>query len=503
MNDRTPIVLALTLATALGCGDSTGETADEGSSSGVTTGGPTTGPTIATTTDADSTGTTEVTSVDSTSTEATTVGGDAEIEVSIAARPVASGDAYELSDPVDVGAMGDAVTVTIDNIGGSDLSIASVVLGGGDVDSFVLDDSGLAAVVAPGASTSVTVALAPGNGGRKSTLLTIDNDDADEGTYAIDLRARTTPNTYRELLPATAPSPRFNTALAATDDGRVVLLGGRGADSVRLADTWVYDVEANEWTELLPTTAPGFRDAHDIAYVGGGLVVLFGGNATNGPTPMPFDDTWVLDLATGEWTELMPAASPPARFQHAMVGTADGVAILYGGRVEFGVELSDTWMFDPTTQTWTDLAPASAPGPRSAFPLVYDGIGTLAITGGTVNSSALTDETWLYDIAGNDWTMVAATDQGVRFTHVGAWLEAGVVTFSGKYDVFENPVAGTWLYDATADAWSDLAPATEPAPRLAARMVSVGNDKAILFGGLLVNADNTSAVNETWEYVGP
>src|SRR5690606_16545527 len=129
--------------------------------------------------------------------------------------------------------------------------------------------------------------FAPDNGGRKSAQVTIDSDDPDEGTYSFTVSARTTPNAWRQLEPASPPSPRFNTGLAATDDGRVLLFGGRGADGARTADTWVYDVEAGEWTEMLPAIAPSARDAHGMAYVGGGIVVLFGGNETNGPDETP------------------------------------------------------------------------------------------------------------------------------------------------------------------------------------------------------------------------
>lgn len=510
MHDRTRILsttaltagLALAMTASLGCGDSTGEPADGSTSSGDTTAGPTTSPTVTNTQTSLPDTTTEATSLDSTTSEPTTAGGPAEIEVSIDTLPVESGGSYDLVGSVDVGDM-DEVTVTIDNAGGSDLAIAGITLDEGITSHFALDDTGLDAVVPAGGSTSVTVAFAPGNGGRKAALLTIESDDTDEGTFTIELRARTTPNAYRALEPDTAPAPRFNVGLAATDDGRVLLFGGRGTDGVRLADTWVYDVEANTWTELSPPAAPSARDAHALAHVGGGVFVLFGGNLTNGPDESPQGDTWTFDLAAEAWTEQMPATAPPARFQHGMVEAGDGTAILYGGRVDFGVELSDTWAYDAATETWTDLAPLASPGPRSAFALAFDGAGTLVQVGGTVESSAITDETWRYDVAGNEWTMGAAAGLGAQFTNAAAWLEAGVIVTSGKTDIFGEPMPGTWVYDATADAWSDVTPKSEPAPRFAHRMVFVGGDKAILFGGLLVNVGPGSAVDETWEYVGP
>ncbi|MCA9704968.1 MAG: hypothetical protein KDK70_03850 [Myxococcales bacterium] len=497
MNESLRVPLCLVLLAALGCGDDTTPPVDD--TTGSTTMAPTTGTSMPT-----GTVTLDTTQgpLDSSGDSSTTASGDAEIEVSVEAQPVPSGGSAELPDPVAVGAMG-MVTITIDNVGGADLTIASVTLDTGDLASFVLDDGGLAPVVEAGGSTSVTVAFVPINGGRKSVGVTIASDDADEGDYAIALLGRTSPNTYRQLMPETSPSPRFNAGLTATDDGRVVLFGGRGADGIRLADTWVYDVDQNEWTDQLVVDAPSARDTHTLAYLGGGRVLLFGGNETNGPDETPLSDTWVFDLGTQAWTELLPATSPPARFQHAMTAVGEDLVLLQGGRVDFGVELADTWMFDATTEDWTDLAPPVDPGVRSAFTLSFDGVDTVAMVGGTVASSSLTDETWLYDVAANAWTMGALTSLGTQFNHAAAWLDGGLVVFAGKNDIFSEPVPGTAAYDADADAWVDLMPARAPASRFSHGAVAVGSDKALLFGGLLFNGGPGSATDELWEYVGP
>jgi Galactose oxidase, central domain len=182
----------------------------------------------------------------------------------------------------------------------------------------------------------------------------------------------------------------------------------------------------------------------------------------------------------------------------------DGTAILYGGRPEFGMELSDTWVFDGAAQVWTDLAPPTAPGPRSAFALASDGAGTLLLVGGTTDGNTFTDETWTYDVAGNAWTMGTAAGLGAQFNNAAAWLDASTfVAWSGKLDCCGNPAPGTWAYDVDVDTWTDLAPRSEPAPRFSHRMVSVGGNKVIVFGGLMINADFSSATAETWEYVGP
>lgn len=508
MKPHARIIHLCTFTFAIACGDSTGETTDgstSASSSTGTTAEPTTTPVDTTQTQSTEPDPTVATSLDSTDGNTTAVGA-AEIEVSIEGRTVSDGGTYSIATPVDVGAMGEAVTVTIENVGTAELSVGAVVLQAGDTAHFVLDDAELDGTLSPGASTSVALAFVPGNGGRKQVELRIDSDDADEAEHTVLVGATSTPNLWRDLEPATLPPARFNAALAATDDGRILLFGGRLASGMRVADTWLFDVEAGDWTELAPPDAPSARDASAMAFVGNDAIVLFGGNETSGPggSVTPLADTWIFDLAAATWTELAPDTSPPARFQHAMAAIDEDTAILQGGRSEFMMELPDTWSFDGASQTWTDLAPAMGPGPRSAFALASDGAGRLVMVGGSTDSVTFVDETWIYAAAANTWTMGAGAGLGTQFNNAAAWLAGdGFVAFSGKLVFDGNPVPGTWGYSAGADAWTDLAPATEPAPRFSHRMVSVGGNKAIMFGGLLVNADLASATAETWEYVGP
>lgn len=509
MTIYTRILHVTALTVALGCGDDTGGTGDETgstSSTTATTAEPTTSPVDTGQTQTTEPDPTVATSLDSSSGGSTTAAEPADIEVSIEGQLVASGDLYAMATPADVGAMGETVTLTLENVGGADLAIAGVSAAAGATAHFTLDDGTLDGSLTPGASTSVTVTFAPINGGRKQVEIRIDSDDPDESEYTVVIEATTTPNTWRDIGPTNIPPARFNAAMAATDDGRVLLFGGRTAGGMRVSDTWLLDVEAGEWTELAPPEAPSARDASAMAWVGNDAIVLFGGNETSGPggSVTPLADTWIFDLAAGTWTELTPPASPSARFQHAMVTLSDGIAVLQGGRSEFMMEVADTWQFDGATQAWTDLAPTMGPGTRSAFGLASSGDGMVVMVGGSTDSTTYVDETWVYDAAANAWTMGAAAGLGTQFNNAAAWLDGETfVAYSGKPDCCSNPVPGTWAYDADADTWTDLAPAIEPAARFSHRMVSVGGNKAIMFGGLLVNADFGSASAATWEYVGP
>jgi Galactose oxidase, central domain len=441
---------------------------------------------------------------DSTSSDSgETLGEDAEIEVSIDGRVIAAGDSFALPDAVPVGELGPAVTVTVENTGGADLHVGGVLVMGPDIAHVALDQAGLAATIAGGESSTFTVTFTPQNGGIKDVVLSIASDDADENPYDIAFTARTPANTYHLIEVVDGPSGRFNAALEDLGDGRLLLFGGRDAAGAWLSDTWIFDVEASSWTELVPALSPPPRNAHDMARVDASTVVMFGGTAATGGGALA--DTWSFDIATEAWSSVS-GPMPPPRFQHGMVAIGGSLALLYGGRTSIGMEIGDTWIFDAGALSWSNVAPPGAPPTNSAFAFAFDGADTVTMFGGFQNNIPL-DQTWNYTVSTNSW--VAATpagSPGARAVLGGEYLAAGqMVVFSGKLgECCVNPSSGTFAYDPIADSWSTITPPGEPSPRFSYAIAPVaGEDKMILFGGLLANTGVATALAETWEYVGP
>lgn len=113
-----------------------------------------------------------------------------EISVLLDANDVASGGTLSFGS-VQNGSVSTR-TLTIQNTGLADLTITlPVVLSGTAAGSYSILQAPVA-TVAPGASTTCIVRLAPTTEGAKPALLTITNDDASEGTYTINLNATVT-----------------------------------------------------------------------------------------------------------------------------------------------------------------------------------------------------------------------------------------------------------------------------------------------------------------------
>ena len=392
--------------------------------------------------------------------------------------------------------MGASVTVTVENVGESPLTISGLT----GADHFRVDQAGLASTLGAGESTGFSVALEPATGGILQGVITLTSDDPDEGEFTIEVQGHTTPNTFRQIVSSSAPTARFNSELAALSDGRVVMFGGRDNSGVYLGDTWIFDSSTGEWSELSISSAPSARDAHQLVALDGDIVLLYGGKDNLDE----MEDTWTLDVAAGSWTQLT-TTSPGARFRHHMVSLGEA-ALMVAGRptTSASTEVNDTWIFDTVSNSWRDRSPVTSPGATSAAAMAFDGDDTVILYGGFVGGPL--DETWRYSISANAWTeSTSLTSPGERAALSGAMLSAGMVVFSGKLNsCCVDPSGGTFLYDVGEDSWSDLEPAAEPSPRYSYAMVAIpGANKAIIFGGQTLNAGPGSALNETWEYVGP
>jgi len=161
-------------------------------------------------------------------------------------------------------------------------------------------------------------------------------------TWAYDPGA----NTWTNLNPSgSLPPPRGQGGMVYDSrSGLVILFGGSNHDAW-FNDTWTYDPAANTWTELSPTgDLPTARHRFGLAYDSGkDRVVLFGGTDVDRNF---YNDTWIYDPNANTWTELIQSgAGPGARTGTAMVyDSLSGDLILFGG-LGGGSSLNDLWAY--------------------------------------------------------------------------------------------------------------------------------------------------------------
>ena len=96
-----------------------------------------------------------------------------------------------------------------------------------------------------------------------------------------------------------------------TSRGQTVLFGGGrpGFNSGNLSETWIWD--GTNWTQKLPAASPPARDSAGMVFdAARGQVVLFGGFRGD-ISVLPNSDTWLWNGSS--WTQVLPPAWPPER----------------------------------------------------------------------------------------------------------------------------------------------------------------------------------------------
>jgi hypothetical protein len=171
--------------------------------------------------------------------------------------------------------------------------------------------------------------------------------------------------------------------------------------------TWSYDAGKNQWQELAgwDTAGTGRTGCYKLVYDRGSKrVILFGG------LPMDNNATWTFDVVKRQWAQVKVAGpSPRGRIYHHMVyDEKNKKTVLFGGAGgKYGKDtthLNDTWAFDSSTNTWTEMKPATSPPPRDRGAMAYDAAnGVCVLVGGKMGPDRNYEDTWVYDLANNEW----------------------------------------------------------------------------------------------------
>jgi len=119
-----------------------------------------------------------------------------------------------------------------------------------------------------------------------------------------------------------------------------------------------------------------------MAYIGDDQILLFGG-VISGSNKV--DDTWIYDLSANTWTQKSPVGDvkPSARAEHGMAYIGDDQVLVFGGNLSSDPWTSDeTWVYDLSANTWTLKSPSSKPSARRSHTMVYIGSDQVLLFGG-------------------------------------------------------------------------------------------------------------------------
>jgi hypothetical protein len=317
-----------------------------------------------------------------------------------------------------------------------------------------------------------------------------------------------------ELKRAPLPAPRTYSLLVWEAESRrfVLLGGGEEPNSDHEEAIWTASPNGRRW-RLAGALAPGDLDsaAYDSRRDRILVWVSFRYQPEGAEVPaFEMDttaETWSYRLDSGKWERLATAGSPPRGiFGTRMSYDAESDRfVLFGGFSALSFEWShDTWVFDPTTATWSSASPATHPTGRNYHGQVYDPQGDrVLVVAGFDETFTVTNDVWAYDTDANVWTRIDAGDGPARdypaVAHMGSsgrLLLFGGVTYGPAFE--EITQGDTWEYDLRSNQWQRIDASDAPFARAwHAIGWSPKSREVVIFGG---GSDRFTMTNEVWAY---
>src|SRR5207249_10360479 len=134
-------------------------------------------------------------------------------------------------------------------------------------------------------------------------------------------------------------------------------------------------------------------------------MILFGGY--DGVAGALSNQTWAFNFQANEWTNLQPDRHPSARSRQGMAFDAQSDrTILFGGLTAEGDYSSETWAYRSSGNSWANMTSEVRPPGRRSPGMVYDAAADRIILFGGYDSSSgiVYNDTWAYDFESNSST---------------------------------------------------------------------------------------------------
>ena len=284
----------------------------------------------------------------------------------------------------------------------------------------------------------------------------------------------------------------------------IILFGGnRGnGDNSILDSVWKYNISGSEWVEISPEVSPISRYNHGMVYLpGNNSILLFGGRRNIDHTEL--DDTWIFDLITNTWEEIFLTIKPPARqFSSITYDTHSKRVLIFGGFGLNEVLINDLWEFTPENNTWKELAPVSSPQSRYGHSLIYRSATDKAYLFGG-RTLGLNNDLWEFDPSQNTWNSVTTSPKPLqRYLHCMEYSSESDLGFLFGGDNENTPdraLYDTWIYNFTANSWTEIQPETSPQARIIYSMCyDTTQNQVYIYGGL--TDDYQRCLSDFWKY---
>lgn len=285
---------------------------------------------------------------------------------------------------------------------------------------------------------------------------------------------------------------------------RMIIFGGWSSTPYNsLNDIWQLDLSNDTWTQLFPSgSRPGTRAAHVGVYDSRRhRMIIHGGNNW---WQTWYRDTWAYDLTTNTWTQLATSGAPSYnRFSHA--GVYDPVRdrlVVFGGlcgSVSSNWHSNDVWALDLTSLTWSQLFPGGTPPSPRQSRGIYDVINDRMIVGdGGLGLGGATD-LWALDFSANQWIQLASPPGD--FAKAGFAIDPSrrLIAYTNGLGAAGDRPDRSLVYDVAANSWPTPNILGPYPPQYSGEAVSLvfdpSNGRFVQFGG---GYSLRQTFNDTW-----
>jgi hypothetical protein len=199
-----------------------------------------------------------------------------------------------------------------------------------------------------------------------------------------------------------------------------------------------------------------------------------------------------------DWINMTPEHLPPSRNEYGLAyDKTSEVMVLFGGNV-IGEGLSnETWEYDYAGNNWTRVQTNGTPSARSSAGMAYDLSDDVIVLFGGYGDGGFLQDTWEYYVDNHTWVEVV-TDPHPKEMNSSPMVYD---TLTSRIMLVGEEVASsdfqTWKYNPLSKQWTNLDPVAEPPSRAGHALAfdkKIG--RVVLFGG----AAGMSFLGDTWEY---
>lgn len=280
----------------------------------------------------------------------------------------------------------------------------------------------------------------------------------------------------------------------------IVLYGGAQGNSGQndLTSVWKFSIEESIWKEIVPEIFPTPRFNHKMVYLPNNRsFFLFGGTKSSNYERLA--DSWLFHLDTDEWEELTPSHGPTSRSDHGMVyDSFNNKIIVFGGYGGDDQKRNDLWEFSPENNSWSEITPISSPPAQYGQALFYREMDHIAYNFGG-HENGYSNDLWGFNGSVKSWNIVpgGTTLPAKRYWHRMEYsrsTDAGYLFGGDDGNYLGEALDDTWKFNFTTNNWEELILEVSPPGRVVFSMChDTILNRMYIYGGY---ADDFTVVRE-------